>query len=93
MNTGLDLTAFYYNFTLTSEFYTFYDRGETWENQKIDPNTRLSSEGVGGRFNITRYTEFDVEGVIRNTRLPVGTQGVVKPLKADALYWRALTRF
>ena len=28
-----------------------------------------------------------MEGVIRNTRLPVGTQGVVKPLKADAIYW------
>ncbi len=93
LNTGLDLTVFNYPVPITAQFYTFYDRGETWENQKIDPNTRLSSEGVGGRFNITRYTEVDLEGVIRNTRLPVGTQGVVKPLKADALYWRALTRF
>ena len=93
LNTGIDLTVFSYPVPITAQFYAFYDRGETWENQKIDPNTRLSSEGIGGRFNITRFTEFDVEGVIRNTRLPVGTQGVVKPLKADALYWRALTRF
>ncbi len=93
LNTGLDLTVFHYPVPITAQFYAFYDRGETWENQRSDPNTRLSSEGAGGRFNITRYTEFDVEGVIRNTRLPVGTQGVVKPLKADAVYWRALTRF
>ena len=61
--------------------------------QKSDPNTRLSSEGIGGRFAITRYTAFDVEGVVRNTRLPVGTPGVVRPLKADAVYWRVVTRF
>ena len=93
LNTGLDLTVFNYPVPITAQFYAFYDRGETWENQRIDPNTRLSSEGIGGRFNITRFTEFDVEGVIRNTRVPVGTQGIVKPLKADALYWRVLTRF
>ena len=93
LNTGLELTVFNYPVPITAQFYAFYDRGETWENQKADPNTRLSSEGIGARFNITRYTEFDVEGVIRNTRLPVGTQGVVRPLKADAAYWRVLTRF
>lgn len=93
LNTGLDFTAFNYPVPVTAQFYAFYDRGETWENQRIDPNTRLSSQGVGARINITRYTEFDVEGVIRNTRLPVGTPGIVKPLKADAAYWRVLTRF
>ncbi len=93
LNTGLDLNVFSYPVPITAQFYAFYDRGETWENRLADPNTRLSSEGIGGRFNITRFTEFDIEGVIRNTRLPVGTQGVVKPLKADAAYWRVLTRF
>ena len=53
----------------------------------------LSSEGIGARVSLTRFTEFDVEGVIRNTRLPEGTPGVVKPLKADAFYWRVLGRF
>ena len=93
LNTGLDLTVWGTPIPITAQFYAFYDRGETWQNQKSDPDARLSSEGIGGRFNITRYTEFDVEGDIRNTRLPVGTQDVVKPLKADAVYWRALTRF
>lgn len=93
LNTGIDLSAFSYPIPVTAQFYAFYDRGETWENQKTDPNTRISSEGIGGRFNITPHTEFDIEGVVRNTRLPVGTVGVVKPLKADAVYWRVLARF
>lgn len=93
LNTGLDFTAFGVPVPVTAQFYAFYDRGETWENQRRDPDTRLSSIGLGTRVNLTRYTEFDVEGVIRNTRLPVGTAGVVKPLKADAAYWRVLTRF
>ena len=93
LNTALDFTAWRVPIPVTAQFYAFYDRGETWENQRIDPATRLSSEGVGMRVNITRFTEFDVEGVVRNTRLPVGTAGIVKPLKADAAYWRVLTRF
>ena len=93
LNTGLDLTLFGRPFPITAQFYAFYDRGETWENQSSDPNARLSSEGIGARFNVTRYTEFDIEGVVRNTRLPSGTAGVVQPLKADAAYWRILARF
>ena len=53
----------------------------------------LSSEGIGVRINLTRFLEFDVEGDIRNTRLPSGTPGAVKPLKADAAFWRVLARF
>ena len=93
LTTGIDLRVFDRVIPVTTQFYAFYDRGQTWENQRQDPNIRLSSEGIGARTNITRYTEFDVEGVIRNTRLPTGTEGVVKPLKADAAYWRVLTRF
>ena len=93
LNTALDFTAFGVPVPVASQFYAFYDRGWTWENQAADPNTRLSSMGLGARVNITRFTEFDVEGVIRNTRLPVGTAGVVRPLKAEAAYWRVLTRF
>ena len=93
LNTGLDFTVYGYPTPVTAQFYLFYDRGETWENQRIDPDVRLSSEGAGARFNITRFTEFDVEAVVRNTRLPSGTAGVVEPLKADAFYWRVLARF
>ncbi len=97
LNTPLNFTAFGRQIDVGAQFYAFYDRGETWQNRKAgipaDPNFRLSSEGIGTRVTVTRYTEFDVEGVVRNTRLPAGTPGVVKPLKADALYWRVLTRF
>ncbi len=93
LNTGLDVSLFDTSIPITAQFYAFYDRGQTFENQSIDPNARLSSEGIGARFTITRFTEFDIEGVIRNTRLPFGTAGVVQPLKANAAYWRVLSRF
>lgn len=93
LNTSFDLSLFQTPIPVGAQFYTFYDRGQTFENQSIDPNARLSSMGIGGRFTITRFTEFDIEGVIRNTRLPVGTAGIVQPLKADAAYWRVLCRF
>jgi hemolysin activation/secretion protein len=97
LNTNLDFTAFGTPIDVGAQFYTFYDHGETYENRKAgippDPNYRISSEGIGTRVSITRYTEFDVEGVIRNARLNAGTPGVVKPLKDDAVYWRVLTRF
>lgn len=93
LNTGSDVQAFGRSFDVTTQFYAFFDRGQTWENRREDPNLRLSSEGLGARLFLTRYTEFDVEGVIRNTRVPQGTQGVVRPLKAEAVFWRVLTRF
>jgi hemolysin activation/secretion protein len=93
LNTGFDVTAFGHPVNLGTQFYGFYDRGETWNNTPLDPNQRLSSEGMGVRLSVTRNTEFDLEGVIRNTRIPSGTEGEVSALKADALYWRALARF
>jgi hypothetical protein len=58
-----------------------------------EPNARLSSEGIGVRLNITRYTELDLEGDIRNTRLPEGTSTTVRPEEADAFYWPVVARF
>ncbi|MBV9784124.1 MAG: ShlB/FhaC/HecB family hemolysin secretion/activation protein [Acidisphaera sp.] len=93
LNTGFDFTVFNRPIQIATQFYAFYDRGEAWQNTSAEPNARLSSEGIGVRMNVTRYTEFDLEGVIRNTRLPSGTPGSVSALKADALYWRVLARF
>ncbi|HVC17780.1 MAG TPA: ShlB/FhaC/HecB family hemolysin secretion/activation protein, partial [Rhodanobacter sp.] len=93
LNTGLNMTLFRRQFNMAAQFYVFYDRGEAWELVRSEPNQRLSSEGIGVRLNITRYTEFDLEGDIRNTRLPEGTASTVKPLKGDAFYWRVLARF
>ena len=99
LNTGFDVQAFGRNLNVASQFYAFYDRGETWENTKRDPNLRLSSQGLGARLYLTRFTEFDVEGVVRNTRFPQGGgnqgngTGRISALKSEAVYWRVLTRF
>jgi hemolysin activation/secretion protein len=93
LNTGFDLTVFQRPLNIAAQFYIFYDRGEAWQLLSSEPNVRLSSEGIGVRLNLTRYTELDLEGDIRNTRLPEGTSTTVKPLKAEAFYWRVLARF
>lgn len=93
LNTGIDITAFHRPINLAAQFYLFYDYGYAWQLIRSVPNTRLTSEGIGVRLNITRYTEFDLEGDIRNDRLPLGTPGVTKPQKGEALYWRVLARF
>jgi len=92
LNTTYDVQAFGRSLNLAAQFYAFYDRGETWEKQAADANARLSSMGLGLRLNVTKYTEFDVEGVHRNTR-QVRSGANVSPLKADAAYWRVITRF
>ena len=93
LNTAFDVAFFGTPVSLAPQFYVFYDQGRAYQHTSLEPNQRLSSEGGGVRLNVTRFTEFDVEGVIRNTRLPDGTPGVVEPLKADAVYWRVLARF
>jgi hemolysin activation/secretion protein len=91
-NTSYLLRLFDRNFDLAAQFYAFYDRGNAWQLNN-EPNERLSSMGIGLRMNVTRYTEFDIEGVHRNTRRFGGTSANVSALKADAAYWRVITRF
>ncbi len=93
LNTGFTLDWFSGPIQIGTQFYTFYDWGETWERQRSDPNRRLQSAGGGVRMNVTRFTEFDVEGVARQTRQPQGANSNAAPLRADAIYWRVLTRF
>ena len=93
LNTTNDTMLFGRPLQINALWYLFYDWGEAWQNQPIEPNYRLSSEGAGVRLMLTRYAEFDLEGVIRNTRLPTGSPGAVKPLPADAVYWRVLLRY
>ncbi|MBV9757470.1 MAG: ShlB/FhaC/HecB family hemolysin secretion/activation protein, partial [Alphaproteobacteria bacterium] len=93
LNTPVGLAMFHRPIDMNAQFYAFYDYGYAWQLAPTQPNTLISSEGIGVRLNVTRYTEFDLEGDIRNHRLPLGTPGVTKPQKADALYWRVLARF
>lgn len=92
LNTQYDFALFGRPFNVATQFYAFYDRGETWE-RNTDPDSRLSSVGVGVRANVTRFTEFDLEAVHRNTRRPSTSSAAVSALKADALFWRVVTRF
>lgn len=93
LNTGIDLTVFHRPINIAAQFYTFYDWGYAWQLVHTETNAHLSSEGIGVRLNLTRYLELDLEGDIRNTRLPLGTPGITKPEKADAFFWRVLARF
>lgn len=93
LNTGFNTTLFGHATTIATQFYVFYDWGETWESQRIDPNHRLASEGGGVRLAIDTNTEFDLEGVVRQTLNPQGAASVVAPLAPTAIYWRVLTRF
>ncbi len=93
LNDSARFAAFGATLAVTEQYYIFYDHGQSWENTRQDPDGALSSEGIGGRFGLTRYAEFDLEGDVRSTRLPSGKAGEVRPLKADALYWRVLARF
>jgi hemolysin activation/secretion protein len=93
LNTGINLTAFGQPISLGAQFYAFYDWGYAWQLTRSLPNVHISSEGIGLRLNITRFTEFDIEGDIRNNRLPFGVAPNVRPIKADALFWRVLARF
>ncbi len=93
LNTDLSFTALGLAVPASAQFYLFYDQGEVYQNLRSEANARLSSEGIGVRTYLTQFTEVDLEGDIRNTRLPLGTPGVVKPDSADAFYWRVLVRF
>jgi hemolysin activation/secretion protein len=80
-------------FELGTQFYAFYDWGETWESQKIDQNHRLVSLGTGARMYFPKNIEIDVEGVVRLTRQPLGTSTFISPLPETAAYWRVISRF
>lgn len=93
LNTGFNLTLFGKAINIANQYYIFADWGETWENQRVDPNHRVQSEGIGVRTALGENMEFDLEGVIRATRQPQGGTTAVAPLHADAIYWRVLMRF
>lgn len=78
---------------IPTQFYVFYDGGQAWQRTSQEAGARLASEGAGVRVNVTQFTEFGLEGVIRNTRAIGGAGALVRPLPANAIYWKALARF
>jgi hemolysin activation/secretion protein len=97
LNTSFDVKVFEKSLDVSTQYYLFYDWGETWQNLKTDFATRINSAGGGVRMQVTRYTEVDLEGLARFNRFPTaggGTPGSgVSPLYGGAFYWRVLTRF
>lgn len=93
LNTGFNFTRFGLNEDVSTQFYSFYDWGQAWQNQPQPLNIHISSAGGGVRILVTRYTEFDFEGLARFNRFPIGTGGGISALNGAAFYWRALARF
>jgi hemolysin activation/secretion protein len=93
LNTVFDLSRFHLPSDISTQFYIFYDWGETWNNQDIDPGVHLSSVGGGVRMQVTPRVEVDFEGLARLNRFPNGSGPGISALYGGAFYWRVLTRF
>jgi hemolysin activation/secretion protein len=93
LNTGFETTVFGKSLNVSTQFYAFYDWGETWQNLSTDRAAMINSAGGGVRAQITRYVEVDLEGLARFNRFPTGGGSQVSALNGAAFYWRVLTRF
>jgi hemolysin activation/secretion protein len=99
LNTGFEANLFGKSLDISTQYYVFYDWGETWQNLSIDHAAMINSAGGGVRMQVTRYTEVDFEGLARFNKFPTGgsvpgcTVNCVSPLYGGAFYWRVLTRF
>lgn len=93
LNTGFAFEAMGYPLDIASTFYSFYDWGETVENQKTDPNRRLHSYGAGTRLRFSPNLSVDLEWAHRVVRRPLGRQSNTPALRGDAFYWRLVARF
>lgn len=90
LNTLIDLSWIGSRTEVASQFYLFYDWGETWQDLSSDLHARLASAGGGARLQVTRNVEVDLEALGRFTIRP-------PPATADmngiGLYWRVVGRF
>ena len=93
LNTALDFSAVHLPADMSTQFYLFYDWGQTWNNQSTDPNVHVSSAGGGMRMQVTSRAELDLEALARFNPYPDGSSGGVSPLYAGAFYWRVLVRY
>jgi hemolysin activation/secretion protein len=90
LNTGYSFSALRHDIDLGSQFYIFYDWGETWSNLKTDLNGRVASFGGGVRLGLTRALELDGEVVRRlTTQLTPAANGV--PALADTVLYGGIT--
>ena len=93
LNTVLDARPLHLPADMSTQFYLFYDWGETWNNQADDPGVHLTSAGGGMRMQATSRVELDLEGLARFNRYPTGSGPGVSALYGGAFYWRVLVRY
>ena len=93
LNTSFEFAAFGVAGDVPTQFYAFYDWGETWQNLSTDRATMINSAGGGVRVQVTPKVEVDLEGLARFNRFPTGASGQVSPLNGAAFYFRLLGRF
>jgi hemolysin activation/secretion protein len=93
LNTSYAATVFGQPLDVATQYYVFYDWGETWQNLQSDSHARISSAGGGARITLTSYTELDLEALERFNRYPDGSGPNLSALNATAFYWRVLARF
>ena len=94
LNTGFSLPAVRDDADVATQFYIFYDWGETWQNVGADQKAVVTSVGGGARIQITSYAELDVEALGRFNVYPTGGQGTgVQAINGIGLYWRLLGHF
>jgi hemolysin activation/secretion protein len=93
LNTTLNLSAVKLAPDVATQFYLFYDWGETWQNQSTDFATVVNSAGGGARVQVTGNVEVDFESVGRFNRYPNGSGANVSALNGIGLYWRVLGHF
>jgi hemolysin activation/secretion protein len=90
LNDLVDLTSLGGRSDTSTQFYIFYDWGETWQNQSSDFAARLASAGGGTRLQLTKYVELDLEALGRlTTRPPPATAS----LNGIGLFARVVGRF
>jgi hemolysin activation/secretion protein len=92
-NTGANLSMLGLASDAFTQFYLFYDWGETWQNQSTDFATKINSAGGGVRMQLTPHYEVDLEGLGRFNRYPTGSGSNVSALNGIGLYWRVVGRF
>ena len=72
-NTATNLSRLKLSADASTQYYIFYDWGETWQNQSADFATVVNSAGGGVRLQATRYVEVDFEALGRFNRYPTGS--------------------
>ena len=93
LNTSWNLSKWRLPSDVATQFYLFYDWGETWQNANDIQAAVISSAGGGVRAQVTNHVEVDLEALARFNKYPNGGPPDVSALNGIGLYWRLLGRF